>query len=119
MPIAPNLMKQKLTRGELVIGLGVRHMQSVEIGMIAKAAGFDFLFIDREHSTLEMSRAGDICTAALGQGVTPLVRVPGPEPFHCVPFLDSGVQGIVVPHVETSEDAAAMIHNQKLSLIHI
>jgi 2-keto-3-deoxy-L-rhamnonate aldolase RhmA len=106
-------MKQRLTQGELVIGLGVRHMQSVEIGMIARAAGFDFLFIDREHSTIEMSRAGEICAAALTQGVTLLVRVAGPEPFHCVPLLDCGVQGIVVPHVETPQDAATMVEIQK------
>ena len=38
MAITPNLMKQKLARGELVVGLGVRHFQTVEIGMIARAA---------------------------------------------------------------------------------
>jgi len=107
LAIQPNLLKQKLMRGEVVIGLGVRLMQSVEIGMIARAAGFDFLFLDREHSTLEMARAGDICTAALGQGITPIVRVAGGEPHHCVPLLDAGVQGIVTPHVETAEQALA------------
>ena len=80
MPVALNHTKRLLARGEIAVGIGVRQIQSVEIGMMAKAAGFDFIFIDREHSTIEMSRAGEICTAALGQGITPIVRVAGPEP---------------------------------------
>jgi 2-keto-3-deoxy-L-rhamnonate aldolase RhmA len=107
--IAPNLMKQRLARGDLVIGLGVRQMQSVEIGLIARAAEFDFLFIDLEHSTMDMSRAGEIATAALGQGITPLARVSGHEPHHCVPLLDCGVQGIVTPHVETEAAAQTAV----------
>jgi len=114
VPVAINHTKRLLARGELAIGLGVRHIQSAEIGLMAKAAGFDFLFIDREHSTIEMSRAGEICTAALGQGITPIVRVAGPEPFHCVPLLDCGAQGIVVPHVQTADDARQLVDIQKL-----
>jgi 2-keto-3-deoxy-L-rhamnonate aldolase RhmA len=114
VPVAINRTKRLLARGELAIGIGVRHVQSVEIGLMAKAAGFDFIFIDREHSTIEMSRAGEICTAALAQGVTPIVRVPGPEPHHCVPLLDCGAQGIVVPHVQTADDARYLVDIQKL-----
>jgi 2-keto-3-deoxy-L-rhamnonate aldolase RhmA len=114
VPVAINHTKRLLARGELAIGIGVRHVQSVEVGLMAKAAGFDFIFIDREHSTIEMSRAGEICTAALAQGVTPIVRVPGPEPHHCVPLLDCGAQGIVVPHVQTADDARDLVDIQKL-----
>lgn len=114
MPVALNHTKRLLARGEIAVGIGVRQIQSVEIGMMAKAAGFDFIFIDREHSTIEMSRAGEICTAALGQGITPIVRVAGPEPYHCVPLLDCGAQGIVVPHVQTAEDARQLVDIQKL-----
>jgi 2-keto-3-deoxy-L-rhamnonate aldolase RhmA len=114
VPVAHNHTKRLLARGELAIGIGVRQVQSVEIGLMAKAAGFDFMFIDREHSTIEMSRVGEICAAALGQGITPIVRVPGPEPHHCVPLFDCGAQGIVVPHVQTAADARRLVDTQKL-----
>lgn len=114
MPVAPNHTKRLLARGELAIGIGVRQIQSVEVGLMAKAAGFDFIMIDREHSTIELSRAGEICAAALGQGITPIVRVAGPEPEHCVSLFDCGAQGIVVPHVQNAEDARRLVDAQKL-----
>src|SRR5579871_2095415 len=107
MPIAPNLTKQRLASGATVLGLGVRQARSVEIGVIARAAGFDFLFLDREHSAMELSTAAEISIAALSQGVTPIVRVAGPEPHHAIPVLDNGAQGVAVPHVESAADARA------------
>jgi 2-keto-3-deoxy-L-rhamnonate aldolase RhmA len=114
MPIVPNLTKRLLARGELAIGVGVRQFRSVEIGLMARAAGFDFLFIDLEHSTMELSTAGEICAAALGQSVTPIVRVRGVEPFHCAALFDSGAQGVVVPHVRNHDEARLMVEAQKL-----
>lgn len=114
MPVAPNHTKRLLAEGKLAVGVGVRSVQTVEVALMAKAAGLDFIFIDREHSTIEMSRTGEICTAALAIGVTPIVRVPGPEPHHTIPLLDSGAQGIVVPHIQTATDAAEIVDVQKL-----
>lgn len=114
MPVAVNHTKRLLARGDLAIGIGVRQFQSVEVALIAKAAGFDFLMIDREHSTMELSRAGEICAGALAVEITPLVRVAGPEPHHCVALFDCGVQGIVTPHVQSAENARRLVETQKL-----
>ncbi len=113
MPVAVNHAKRKLADGELVLGFGVRQGRSVEIGLIARAAGYDFLFIDREHGTMELSTAAEISTAALGQGVTPIVRVSGIDEHLVAPLLDAGAQGIAFPHVETAEDAKRIIEMQK------
>jgi 2-keto-3-deoxy-L-rhamnonate aldolase RhmA len=114
MPVAPNHAKRLLAGGGFAIGIGVRHIRSVEFGLMAKAAGFDFILIDREHGTIDMAQAGEMCAAALGQGITPMVRVPGPEPHHCIPLFDCGAQGIVVPHIQTVEDARRLVETQKL-----
>jgi 2-keto-3-deoxy-L-rhamnonate aldolase RhmA len=114
MPVAPNHTKRLLAEGKLAVGVGVRAVQTVDVTLMAKAAGVDFIFIDREHSTIELSRAGEICTAALSIGVTPIVRVPGPEPHHYISLLDSGAQGIVVPHIQSAADAATIVDAQKL-----
>lgn len=113
MAIVANSTKQMLESGRVVLGLGVRQARSVEIGMIARAAGFDFLFIDREHGPMSMETASELCVAALGQGVTPIVRVAGPEAHHYIPLLDSGAQGICVPHVDTAEQARQIVSNVK------
>jgi 4-hydroxy-2-oxoheptanedioate aldolase len=113
VPVAPNRTKQKLEAGGLVLGLGVRQFRSVEIGMIARAAGFDFLFLDQEHGTMDLSTAAEISVAALGQGITPIARVASHEPRAVAPLLDSGTQGIAYPHVESAEDARRIVTIQK------
>jgi 2-keto-3-deoxy-L-rhamnonate aldolase RhmA len=113
MPVLPNLAKRRLGEGRLVLGLGLRQARTVDIGMIAKSCGFDFLFIECEHSAMELSTAAEISVAALGQGVTPLVRVVGKEPFHSTRVLDNGAQGVIVPHVETADEARAIVDSLK------
>lgn len=109
MPVIENIAKKRLQEGRVVLGLGLRQARSVDIGMIARSCGFDYLFIDCEHNSMDLSTAADICVAALGQGVSPIVRVPGKEPFHSIRVLDNGAQGVIVPHVDTAEEARALV----------
>ncbi len=111
MPVVQNIAKQRLAEGRLVLGLGLRQARTVDIGMIARSCGFDYLFLDCEHNAMDLGVAADISVAALGQGVTPIVRVPGKEPFHSVRVLDNGAQGVVVPHVDSAEEARAIAAN--------
>lgn len=105
MAIFTNGTKQRLKAGELAIGFGVQHLRSVATPMIAKAAGFHWLFIDAEHGAFSMQEATQICLAALPTGVTPLVRVCTGALDEGTRALDNGAQGIVVPHVDTVEQA--------------
>ncbi len=113
MPVAINHAKKKLDAGGLVLGLGVRHFRSVEIGLIARAAGFDFLFLDQEHGTMDLSTVAEISVAALGQGITPVARVGSHDAHAVAPLLDSGTQGIAYPHVESADDARRIVTIQK------
>ncbi|MBA3506760.1 MAG: aldolase [Betaproteobacteria bacterium] len=111
MAVIRNIAKQRLAEGRLALGLGLRQARTVDIGMIAKSCGFDFLFIDCEHNSMDLSVAAEISVAALNQGVTPIVRVPGKEPFHATRALDNGAQGVVVPHVDSAAEARAIVAN--------
>jgi 4-hydroxy-2-oxoheptanedioate aldolase len=53
----------------------------------------------------QLDNAAQIAMASLAVGITPIVRVPGKEHFHATRLLDAGAQGIVVPHVDTVEEA--------------
>ncbi len=105
MSIVINHTRRRLQEGKLAIGLGLRQARTVDIAQIARTAGFDWLFIDCEHSSLGVDTAAQIAAASLAVGITPLVRVPGYEHYHATRMLDNGAQGIVVPHVETAEHA--------------
>ncbi|MEM9682901.1 MAG: aldolase/citrate lyase family protein [Pseudomonadota bacterium] len=100
-----NAVLDKLRAGEVVLGLSVRMVRSGEIAKIAKACGHDWLFIDMEHAPLTLEKAVEISVAAIDTGITPIVRVPGHEAFHISRVLDGGAMGIVVPHVNTAEEA--------------
>lgn len=105
MPIAPNLVRQRLEKGELALGFGVHHLRGSAVGMLAAAAGYDWLFIDMEHGAMSVHEATQIAIAALGQGITPIVRVCRDALFEGTRALDNGAMGVVVPHVDTEADA--------------
>jgi 2-keto-3-deoxy-L-rhamnonate aldolase RhmA len=105
MSTVPNHALRALRAGKIAVGLGLRQARTVDIAQIAKTSGFDFLFIDCEHSSIELDTAAQIAAASLMVGVTPLVRVAGLEHWHASRILDNGAQGIVVPHVDSASEA--------------
>ena len=113
MPEIINVAKQKLEAGELAIGVGLRMTRVVKVGTMMKTAGYDWLFIDMEHNSMSIDDAAQISVAAQSAGITPIVRVPGFQHFHASRVLDTGAQGIVVPHVDDIQTAKNMVENVK------
>ena len=105
MTTVVNHALRQLRAGKLAIGLGLRQARTVDIAQIAKTAGFDWIFIDGEHSSIDPDGAAQIASAALAIGITPVVRVAGLEHWHASRLLDNGAQGIVFPHVDTVDEA--------------
>ncbi|MFD2470296.1 HpcH/HpaI aldolase family protein [Amycolatopsis silviterrae] len=71
-------------------------------------AGFDFVVVDLEHAPLDLQTAYRLINAAAALGMTPLVRVPDKTPSTIQKILDAGAMGILVPHVDTVDEAAAI-----------
>jgi 2-keto-3-deoxy-L-rhamnonate aldolase RhmA len=109
MQVITNHAKKRLEAGELALGMGIRQARTVDIAHIAKTAGFDWLFIDMEHNSMSVDTAAQICAAAMTAGISPMIRVPGHEPFHATRLLDAGATGIVVPHVSTADEARRVV----------
>jgi 2-keto-3-deoxy-L-rhamnonate aldolase RhmA len=107
--LTANITKERLQAGKVAFGLGVRFSRTIDIARAAASSGYHYLFIDLEHSVIDLETASQICIAALDAGVTPLVRVPGHDYSWAGRILDGGAQGIVVPHVNTPGDAKAAI----------
>jgi 2-keto-3-deoxy-L-rhamnonate aldolase RhmA len=100
-----NIARERLERDELSLGVGVRVVRGVEIAKAMSSAGFDWLFIDLEHGILSIETASQIALAALDAGIAPIVRIANGEFSIATRLLDNGALGIVVPHVETAEEA--------------
>jgi 2-keto-3-deoxy-L-rhamnonate aldolase RhmA len=103
--IFPNLAAQRLRDGQLALGFGVNLLRTVAAPLIARSAGYHWLFIDMEHGAISLHDATQLCIAALPVGITPIVRIAGGAFSEGIRVLDNGAQGIIVPHVDTPEQA--------------
>ena len=105
MAQAINAAKARLRNNQLAIGIGVRLVRNVDIIKVMKAAGFDWLFLDLEHGSLSIETACEISVASQDSGIAPIVRVPYGELTMATRVLDGGALGVVIPHVDTPEEA--------------
>jgi 2-keto-3-deoxy-L-rhamnonate aldolase RhmA len=84
-------------------------LPAMEVMELVALAGFDFAVIDLEHSPIDLETAYRLIGIALHTGVAPLVRVPGLDAGLVQRVLDAGAEGIMVPHVDTVEQARAAV----------
>src|SRR5688572_6010451 len=109
MPVLGSEVLKRIRGGALTLGLGVHHLRGSAVPLLAKAAGFDWLFIDSEHGTITPHDISQICFAALSAGVAPIVRICSGALDEGTRALDNGALGIVVPHVDTVEQARELV----------
>ena len=109
MPLLGSDVLKKIRGGELTLGFGVHQLRGSAVPMLAKAAGYDWLFIDSEHGTISTQEISQICLAALPTGVAPIVRICAGALDEGTRALDNGALGIVVPHVDTVEQARSLV----------
>jgi 2-keto-3-deoxy-L-rhamnonate aldolase RhmA len=100
---------QRIRSGQLTLGLGVNQLRGAAVPMLAKAAGYDFLFIDAEHGAISTPEISQIAIASLGLGVAPIVRICAGALDEGTRALDNGALGLVVPHVDTPEQAQQLV----------
>jgi 4-hydroxy-2-oxoheptanedioate aldolase len=108
-----NVARDKLEAGQLALGVGIRLTRSVEIAKAMAVAGFDWLFLDMEHGVMSLEACAQIATAALDAGIAPIARVPNGQYAIATRALDNGTLGIVVPHVDTAEEAREVVNRLK------
>ncbi len=109
-----SLTKAKLLSGEAVIGCFLRY-RDPSLAEVLGYQGWDFFLFDGEHSTLEPKDCEDLVRVSELRGVTSVVRVPTNQPHVILRFLDTGVQGIQVPMVNTAADAESAVRATKFS----
>jgi 2-keto-3-deoxy-L-rhamnonate aldolase RhmA len=96
-------------RNGFSLGFGVQHLRGAAAPMLANAAGYDWLFIDSEHGALSTDDIAQLCLTSLTAGIAPIVRVCRDALDEGTRALDAGALGLVVPHIDTAEDAREMV----------
>ncbi|MCA9100610.1 MAG: hypothetical protein KDA63_05660 [Planctomycetales bacterium] len=100
-----NTVKTALQRGRTVVGSEISRLPAADIARIYATAGFDFVFIDMEHTCFGWETVAGMIQAARMANIVPLVRVPQAEYAYVARALDAGAQGIIAPRVNTAETA--------------
>jgi len=102
-------LRQRLHLQPLCLGLATCVMRTPEIVTVTRSCGFDCLLIDTEHGPIGVSDAASLCVTAWEAGLPALVRVGGPTHPDLARVLDCGAEGVVVPHVETADQARLIV----------
>ncbi|APX25901.1 2-dehydro-3-deoxyglucarate aldolase (plasmid) [Salipiger profundus] len=76
-------------------------------------AGFDFLVLDMEHVPIEIGQTADILRAIALTPARALVRLPWNDPVTVKRVLDAGAESIMLPFVQTAEEARAAVSAAK------
>lgn len=103
-----NAMKAKLLDGEPVAGVIISSADEQLVEVLG-LSGFDYVMIDCEHGHMSVRECETLVRASEAVGITPVVRVPHNAPDVILRHLDTGAQGIVIPQVNTADDARAAV----------
>ena len=106
-------LKEKLMNGEKIAGLMLRVTRNPAVMLLAKNAGLDFLMLDCEHGNYNFETLHDIFLAGNAIGIAGFVRVPVGTKDYISRALDSGATGIMVPMIETAEQAKTLVYYSK------
>jgi 4-hydroxy-2-oxoheptanedioate aldolase len=101
-------LKARLAAGERALGVLLR-MPGEELVEMVAVAGFDFVLVDGEHGPADVVELRRHLAAAGLYDVPVLVRVGSAEPALVLRAIDAGAVGVVAPHVDTPEQAAALV----------
>lgn len=107
-----NPVKKLLKEGKPVIGATIT-VASAEVAAQAAGMGFDFLWIEMEHSPITLETARNMILATRGLKALPFIRVPVNELWMAKRALDSGAIGVVFPFTSTPELARQAVAGMK------
>ncbi len=104
----PRSLRERALAGETVRGAMVFEFFSPGIGQILAQAGAEFVIYDMEHTGLGFETFKTMVATCRGLPVAPMVRVPRGEYHFLARALDVGAEGVMVPMVESAEQARAI-----------
>ena len=107
-PSAGQLLVSRIRRREQLLGLIVKAPNPALVEM-AGHLGFDFVLLDTEHGSGDSLEVEHHIRAADSAGIDVLVRVGANTRLEILRALDAGAKGIIAPHVDTPQEAVAVV----------
>jgi 4-hydroxy-2-oxoheptanedioate aldolase len=104
---------ERLKRGEPVLVGSPTPYASARLVELIGLSGYDCVWIDHEHQDLSDDQIWHMCLAARARDMDAMVRIRKGEYHTYFRALESGANGIMVPHVLTAEEARRVVRNVK------
>jgi 4-hydroxy-2-oxoheptanedioate aldolase len=104
----PLQLKDKLKAGNNVYGTCITSTAPAW-PLLASKAGLDFVFMDTEHIVLDDKELSSACHIYRALNITPIVRIPSPDPYRACEMIDAGAFGVVAPYVESVDQVREMV----------
>ena len=115
MKLRPNRVKHKLANGEIAYVVeGLTHPDDIDA---FGPAGIDAMWLEGEHGWVDAAELGNLTRACDIWGMTSIVRINRNDQALIYRTLDRGAQGIIVPHVNTKEEAQNVVAGGKFAPI--
>jgi 2-keto-3-deoxy-L-rhamnonate aldolase RhmA len=108
-----NRFRQILAQEGIPVGHMLVEFDTRNIGRMLEAARVDFVLIDMEHGSYSAHTMADMVASIRATSVTPFVRIPEIQYHFIARALDAGALGIMAPHVDTADDARALVAASK------
>ena len=108
-----NGFRQRLQRGEVLLGQMVLELFTPGIGPMLDACGLDFVIFDMEHGRCDLALLSEMIASCRGSGIFPMARVPDVNFSPLSRTLDIGARGVMVPRVETRQQAEDIVSQLK------
>lgn len=99
-----NPLKDKLRKGKVLIGAFV-NFGHTDVAELLSHLEFDYILLDMEHTSIDLSILQRMMQAMSGSSCVPIVRPPTNDPVVIKRILDIGAYGIVIPMVNSREEA--------------
>ena len=108
-----NGFRQRLQRGEVLLGQMVLELFTPGIGPMLDACGLDFVVFDMEHGRCDLALLSEMIASCRGSNIVPMGRVPDVNFAPLSRALDIGARGVMVPRVETRQQAEDIVSQLK------
>jgi 4-hydroxy-2-oxoheptanedioate aldolase len=108
----PNPLKKRITAGELILGTAAVVADPHVVGMVLDTKP-DFLWIDTEHMPYGTEALTTIPVICRMRGTAPMIRVAWNDPALIKKAYDAGAVAVMVPQIETAEDARNAVRYAK------
>lgn len=102
-------LKERMSKGERICGTMLRIERNPAVAFIAKNAGLDFFMFDCEHSNFHFQVMHDAFLMARALNIHGMLRVPNLSKDYISRAIDAGASGVMVPMIETVEQARELV----------